>query len=288
MAANNTSITMLVENDALECEREKESGKAQLTSEHGLSMLIEADGQRILLDTGQGPALQVNVPLLDVDLAEVDALALSHGHYDHSGGLPYALANAKRARVYCHPAVLETRYSVVEGTARSIGIPETSHQALEALPSGSIDWVLGPTRLSDNIGLTGPVPRLTEYEDTGGPFYLDETGWRPDPLEDDMALWIRTAAGLVVCLGCAHAGVVNTLDWIARLNPGERIHAVIGGLHLMNASEERIEKTAEALCALDPAVVIPCHCTGVHAAEVLARTLGERVMQGGAGLMLEF
>jgi 7,8-dihydropterin-6-yl-methyl-4-(beta-D-ribofuranosyl)aminobenzene 5'-phosphate synthase len=279
-------ITMLVDNGVLEPEDGRD-GAARLTSEHGFSLWIETRDHHVLLDTGQGPAIETNVPALGIDLAKTDALILSHGHYDHSGGVLYALKSAGHASVHCHPATFTTRYSVFDGEAKSIGMPDLPQQALRSLPMGTVHWTLGPAWLSEDIGLTGPVPRMNDFEDTGGPFFLDETGWRPDPLEDDMALWMRTREGLVICLGCAHAGMVNTLDWIGRLHPGERVHAVIGGLHLMKASEDRIGRTAEALLALDPSVVVPCHCTGDRAVNALLDALGPRVVHGASGLVLE-
>ena len=137
-------------------------------------------------------------------------------------------------------------------------------------------------------GLTGPIPRLSGFEDTGGPFYLDPEGTIPDPIEDDMALWIATDRGLVVCLGCAHAGVVNTLEHIIRLTGTDRILAVIGGLHLMSAGQERLDRTVTALRRLAPDRLFPCHCTGDAAAAFLTEALGERVGRAAAGMTLGF
>jgi 7,8-dihydropterin-6-yl-methyl-4-(beta-D-ribofuranosyl)aminobenzene 5'-phosphate synthase len=287
LASTNTKITILVDNNVLD-QAALPTMPTGLASEHGLSFWIERAGQHVLLDTGQGRSLEVNAPSLGIDLATTDTLVLSHGHYDHSGGLAYALEHSPRARVYCHPAVLQTRYSVQDGKAKSIGMPRRPRRALKRLEASRVRWVLGPTMLSDCIGLTGPIPRITDYEDTGGPFYLDTAGWRPDPLEDDMALWIRADKGLVVCLGCAHSGVVSTLDYVQRLNPGMKIRAVIGGLHLGKAGPERLEKTAQALLAANVPLVVPCHCTGPAAVQALTATLGGRLRPGASGSVLEF
>ncbi len=142
--------------------------------------------------------------------------------------------------------------------------------------------------LTDKVGITGPVPRLSSYEDTGGPFYLDPEGTTPDLIEDDMALWIETPEGTVVCLGCAHAGVVNTLEHICGLTGHRRLRAVIGGFHLMSAGRERLDQTVEALRRLSPALLAPCHCTGDSATAHLRAALGESVAPGKAGTLYRF
>ena len=139
-------------------------------------------------------------------------------------------------------------------------------------------------RLAGTIGLSGPIPRQTVYEDTGGPFFLDTGGHRPDPIDDDLALWIDTPTGLVVCVGCAHAGLVNTLVQVQRLNGGRRVRAVIGGFHLLSADERRIKATIDALQALAFDEIVPCHCTGEAAVEALVAAFGERCRPGAAGM----
>jgi 7,8-dihydropterin-6-yl-methyl-4-(beta-D-ribofuranosyl)aminobenzene 5'-phosphate synthase len=278
-----TTITILADNHAGD-----DPAGGRLASEHGLALWIETGGRRILLDTGQGEALEQNVPALGVDLGATDILVLSHGHYDHTGGLAYVLREARRAQVYCHPGVRRSRYSVRDGQAKPIGIRRGPLSALDELPQERVHWVEGPLMLSAEVGITGPIPRSTSYEDTGGPFYLDPEGCLPDLIEDDLALWISTDKGLVVCLGCAHSGVVNTLDHIRALTGGAPIRAVIGGFHLMNASPERVEKTAAALRALEIPLVVPCHCTGDDAFGALAQSLGAPVSPGAAGAAFRF
>jgi 7,8-dihydropterin-6-yl-methyl-4-(beta-D-ribofuranosyl)aminobenzene 5'-phosphate synthase len=254
-----------------------------LLSEHGFSLWIDTGYERILFDTGQNVALASNAPKLNIDCSRADHLVLSHGHYDHAGGLCLVLDHAPQIHVYCHPGVLQTRYSIHRGTSKPINMPRASGVALDRLPEKRLHWVLQPTMISARVGLSGPIPQITAYEDTGGPFYLDPEGRRIDPIEDDLALWIRTGKGLVVCLGCCHAGLINTLHHILHLNPGERIHAVIGGFHMLHADNNRLQHTMSDLRKLSPDRIIACHCTGDQAVTMLRENLGERVSQGAVG-----
>lgn len=272
------NISVLVDNRA----------RSGLLGEHGLSVWIEADGRRVLFDTGQGHALVLNAAVLGIDLTEADTLVLSHGHFDHTGGVAHVLKAAGAIDTYCHPGVVLPRYSIRNRAPRQIQMPGASMVAIDALSQQTLHWVQQPMRISELIGVTGPIPRETAFEDTGGPFYLDPGGRRADAMDDDLALWIETDRGLVVCVGCCHAGVVNTLDYILRLNPGSSIRAVVGGMHLLNASEGRLEQTIAALRAMDPELLVPCHCTGERPVERMQAAFGDHALWGYAGLRLQF
>lgn len=271
-------ITIVVDNEA----------GAGLEAEHGFALWIDSGDRRLLFDTGQGDLLLANAAALNIDLAQADTVILSHGHYDHSGGLAPLLRHCHSFDLYCHPAAVHPRYSVRNHQAKSLQMPRPSMAALDRFPQERLHWVQQPLELAPGIGLTGPILRETAFEDTGGPFFLDQHGHRPDPVDDDLALWISSDSGLIVCVGCAHSGLINTLHQVLRQNPGQRIRAVIGGLHLLNADRRRLEQTIQALRRLAPEQIIPCHCTGEEATTQLRQAFGRHCRRGLAGMKLSF
>lgn len=271
------AITILVDNKA----------GAGLLSEHGFSLWIERENERILFDTGQGGALFHNAKALGISLVSADILVLSHGHYDHTGSIDTILSTALQMKVYCHPSAFQKRYVIRKGIAREIGIPESSLAQLKKLPQSRLFLSSEPTLLGKGIGLTGFVPRKSSFEDTGGPFYLDDRGEREDLLEDDNSLWIEREEGLVVCVGCSHAGIVNILRYIQDINAKSPILAVIGGFHLVEADRHRMEETILALRALSSKTLVICHCTGEVAMQKLHTEL-PNVEIGRAGAQYFF
>jgi 7,8-dihydropterin-6-yl-methyl-4-(beta-D-ribofuranosyl)aminobenzene 5'-phosphate synthase len=251
-------------------------------AEHGLSFWIETPGGRVLFDTGAGRGLGPNCERLGIELKGADAIVLSHGHDDHVGGLPWACSQAPGARLFMHPAAIATRYSLRGGRAHSIGMNRATRATVESRLE-TIVWTAQPTEVVPGVFVTGSIPRRTDYEDTGGPFYLDEQGREPDRIEDDQALWFATPQGLTVALGCAHSGVINTLTHIGRLTHQRPIRAVLGGMHLGAASDMRMESTICALETRNIPLIVPCHCTGEAGYARLAAALGERVQPCGAG-----
>ena len=267
-------VTVLSENTA---------GRRDVLAEHGLSLWVEADDRRILFDTGQGLVLAHNAQVLDIQLNTAQTVVLSHGHYDHTGGLIALRDEFQHANVYVHPVAFQERYSLTTGQpARATGAALSSLRALAPHVSVIVSTP-DPTQVAPGVWVTGEIPRRTDYEDTGGPFYLDAGGTRADPLIDDQAMYIDTKPGMTVLLGCAHAGVVNTLDYISELTGQRRFHAVLGGMHLLRASTERIEHTIAALRKYDVHVVAPLHCTGLNATARLLEAFPERFLKLAAG-----
>ena len=237
--------------------------KNELLSEHGLSFYILADGLTILFDTGSGETLLPNAMKLGIDLAKCSHLVLSHGHYDHSGGVAQVLAKNTYCSVIAHPFILSDRYSRhADRPVKRIGMPVNERAVLQQLDPVRLHCSPVASFISDNIGITGFIPRTHVFEDTGGPFYLDETGQFADLIPDDQALWINTPQGLVIILGCCHSGVSNTVEYIRQLNDGASVAGIIGGLHLLHASAERLEQTIIYLKKLKPQFIYAGYCTG--------------------------
>ena len=260
-----------------------------LDTEHGFAAWVEVGEHSILFDTGQTGVMQANATRLGIDLKKAETLALSHGHFDHTGSLPEFLAENTTARIYFAHGLNVDRYSCKPGTpVRQIGIPEASRQALAALPASRLRDLSQPEYLLPRVGLTGPVPRVSSFEDAGGPFYLDPDSRQSDLIKDDQSMWFETSDGLVILLGCCHAGLVNTIEYVRNISGIQKVHGIIGGMHLVNADQQRLNKTFMAISPWQPKFLIPCHCTGeIASAQMLGRFGSKIVQPGHAGLTID-
>ena len=261
---------------------ENTAGRPRVLAEWGLSILVETDDQKILLDTCAGDTVPHNASVLRVDLSTIDRIVLSHGHYDHTGGLRGVLAETGAVEVVAHPDIWGAKYGVFGERKRYNGIPFVREE-LESL-GASFTLSRDPVWITDDIVTTGEIPMVTEYEQIDSRLYVEVGGELvPDQLLDDRALIIKTELGLVVVLGCAHRGMVNTLYHAREITGIELIHTVVGGTHLISASEERISRTVEALRELGVQRLGVSHCTGLPAASKLARELGDNFFFNNAG-----
>jgi len=260
------------------------SAAKNFKAEHGLSIWIEFGGKRVLFDTGQSDMLLENAKILGIDLKVADAIVISHGHYDHTGGLKAVLDIAAKAALYIHPDALKLRYSQKEKTARMIGITDIVKQAVHNIEtSGRVVWTEMPAEVVPGLFVTSRIHRNNDYEDTGGNFFDNQNCEKPDEFKDDQAVFFQTSRGIVVILGCAHSGVINTLDYITKMTNQKNVYAVAGGMHLVNANSNRIERTIEALKRYDVRKIIPLHCTGQNGIERIQKAFGDKCILLNAG-----
>ncbi|HEY90602.1 MAG TPA: MBL fold metallo-hydrolase [Dehalococcoidia bacterium] len=256
-------------------------------AEWGLSILVEVDGTSILMDTGLSFSAVHNAARMGVDLTTIDSIVLSHGHADHTGGLREVLEIKGAVDVIAHPDIWTAKYAQrKQEKEREIGIP-FPRQELEEL-GARFTLAREPFNITSHVMTTGEVPMVTEYEQIEkGLFVKEGEELVPDPLADDLSLVIDTEFGLVVVLGCAHRGVVNTLRHARTITGKEFIYAVIGGTHLIGASEERIDRTIVDLREMGIQRLGVSHCTGFHASARLAQAFEDIFFLNNAGSRFE-
>ena len=268
-------ITTLSENTA---------GKVNLIAEWGFSILIETDAQKILFDTGRSFSAACNVITLGIDLSRLDKIVFSHGHADHTGGLLDILKIVKDGvEVIAHPDIWAAKYvKQPEEAEKYAGVPFPK-EAAETL-GASFNLTKEPVWISENIVTSGEIPMITEYEKIDPVVYVRDKGeLEPDPLWDDQALFLKSEKGLIIILGCAHRGIINTIRHAQKLTGLESIYAVIGGTHLISASPERMDSTIVELLSFGVQKLGVSHCTGLPASAILAHTFGEAFFFNNAG-----
>lgn len=275
----NFRITILCENSV--------GSLSGTLGEHGFSALIEpSEGAPLLFDTGQGLTLLHNARRMNKDLSRVRQVVISHGHYDHAGGLLPLLTECGAKQVFGHPSIFWPRYRVKDtGECHPIGIP-VSRTELEGA-GATFDLSKEFRSLAPGMFLTGEVPRVTDFETGDQGLYCDCTGQELDTTVDDQSLVLETEKGLVLVLGCCHAGLVNTVEHVAYMTGRRDIYGVIGGTHLGFCGQDQITKTVTALRSLGIQKLAASHCTGFAASARLSRELPKEFQVAMVGYTLE-
>lgn len=253
-----------------------------LLAEQGLCLHVESPEGNFLFDTGQMNSFLHNAEHMGIDLAKVEKIFFSHGHYDHTGGLYHYLKRFHKTTVICHPNLFHKKFVVVNGERLEIGCPHEEDE-LRAMGAEFI-FKATPYHLSDNILSSGEIPRVDDYEKTDEEYQERVLeSYIHDELHDDMALILKTERGLIVLTGCGHSGPINTLKHAMRITGVNEIYALMGGMHLTRSSMEKIEKIGHALTQINPRYIVPLHCTGFRAINYFYRLFEERVLLFNVG-----
>lgn len=255
--------------------------------EHGFACFIETEKGNYLFDTGQGFGILQNAAILKKDLSSIRSIMISHGHYDHTGGLPAVLKQKGPVDVYAHPDIFIDRYWADDTTRRYIGMPfkKSFLEGIGARFRLGVDMA----EVGEGIYWTGEIPRKTPFEKGDANMIAcppEEEPIQPDPIKDDASLIIDSDSGLIVILGCAHAGMINILNYAIEQLRKDRIYAVIGGTHLGFSSPEQFEETLKVIDDYKIEHLGVSHCTGPARAAELAVRLKKRFFFGSVGATL--
>ncbi len=278
--------------------RDGKMEREQVVAEHGFSALVRTwsadQSHLVLFDAGLSSiAVPFNLRSLGIDLAQLEALALSHGHLDHFGPLLPLLEMLPRKPIslVLHPDAFITPRYLKFSEDFKVFFPELVREELERAGAELVETT-GPRLMAgDCVLFLGEVERVTDFEKGMAISFCVKDGreqW--DPISDDTALVVNLKGkGLVVVSGCAHSGIINTIKYARKVTGVEQVHAVIGGFHLNGpAFEPIIGRTVEEMQRLAPRYVVPAHCTGEKAARAFEQAMPEAYLRNLSGTRLTF
>jgi 7,8-dihydropterin-6-yl-methyl-4-(beta-D-ribofuranosyl)aminobenzene 5'-phosphate synthase len=257
---------------------------AGLQAEHGASFLIEVEGRQVLFDSGPSDSVLLhNLAALGYKAQQLDALVLSHGHDDHTGGVAVLLEQVPGLRLYAHPDLFRERFRKTDTGPRRVG-PAIDEAA--AAEGATLRLSRTPVEVVPGLWITGEIAPRPEPEGRGPHLVVREgDGWVADPYLDDISVVIEGTDGLVLVCGCCHAGLLNTLACV-RTEFGQDPVAVVGGIHLMSADGPTMDHVVEGLRTYGPPQMWLGHCTGQRAYLALKVAFGDRVLPCLGGMVL--
>lgn len=269
-------ITTLIEN--------MPGADARLKFEHGLSLYIEFDGRKILFDTGQTGDYIENAELLGIDLKEIDTFIVSHGHYDHSGGVMKTIDLLRPGtKMYVGWEFFEPKYKILEDKSGKYNGNAFTENDISDKSVNLIKVIEDVTVISGNIIIFKNFKRKNDFEKINSKFVIKKDGEIiADDFLDEIALGLITHKGLVVIAGCSHVGIINILSNIQE-KVRIPIYAVIGGTHLVEADNERIDKTVAAFHEMNIEYIAVSHCTGENAIEKIKKEFNNKFILNNTG-----
>ena len=271
-------ITTLIEDSLYE--------DSNLISEHGLSFLIECDGKKILFDTGQSGNFILNAKKLNVNLSDIDYVVISHGHYDHANGFKsFCEISEKDFTLYVSKKFFNEKYSKKNNVYTYNGT-NFDKQFLINKKINTFYIENDITPLTSKINIISNITRITPYEKPNDRFYIKiDNSYVKDYFDDEIILTIDTPKGIVVLVGCSHPGIINILKTVEKRTQ-KNIYGVIGGTHLIEADENRINLTLNQLKEMNIKFIGISHCTGTKASEKLKHDFNDIYFSNNTGKII--
>jgi len=280
--------------------RFRPTAEKSIHAEHGLSYYVETvyGGQKsnFMFDYGvDAHGVIRNMELLGVSLEKVDGMGLSHGHWDHWGALE-SILKANQGKIprgtpfYVGEEAFMERASVRPGSSEATKLGRLNKDAIESLGGFRVIEVKEPTAVMKGGYFTGNIERVTDYEKVPSNLLVKRGDkFEPDQFRGEQALFFNVKGkGLVILVGCAHPGIVNIVKHVQKTAGVQKVHAVLGGFHLVGAKPELIQKTITDIKNIAPDYVAPCHCTGYEAINLLQKEMPKQFVLNTAGAKYAF